>query len=316
MEEMEVREQAFPATLDSYVQQGQMFLYNAQQNLIQYGRVLTEAKALVPHGRFGQWVQQSFGMSERAAQGYMQVWKRFGQSDRLAGVQFSNLQKMLALPEGTEDQFAREHDVENMTARQVAEAVAKVREQSQSEIERERKARKDAERRAKAAEEQAAPNEALSAALRDKSAEAERYREQAERARDEANVALQGQKNALKQMQDAKNELSAVENMLAENQAAYNELQNELLNAKSAAARGDAERTISEQLSGEAFAAAVRLFLGSTAQMPFMGSTFSQITESKELQEWDSLLSAVEDWAVRARKALNTVNQREVIIDG
>lgn len=97
VEEMTVKQVEFPATLDPYVQQGRMFLFNAAQNLIQYGRVLTEAKPLVPRGQFENWVRLNFNMSERSAQGYMQVWKRFGSNAQLADVQFSNLQKMLDL---------------------------------------------------------------------------------------------------------------------------------------------------------------------------------------------------------------------------
>ena len=57
MEEMAVRQENNPAILENYVQQGRMFLYNAAQNLIQYGRVLVEAKPLVPRGQFESWVK-------------------------------------------------------------------------------------------------------------------------------------------------------------------------------------------------------------------------------------------------------------------
>lgn len=91
-------------------------------------------------------------MSERSAQGYMQVWRRFGGNRELSGVRFSNLQKMLALPEGAEAQFAKENDLEAMTARQVEQAVKKVREESEAAINREKGARLKAEMRLQEAE--------------------------------------------------------------------------------------------------------------------------------------------------------------------
>ena len=303
MEEMMVRPENRPAILEGYVQQGKMFLFNAAQNLIQYGRVLTEAKQYVPHGQFGNWVAENFGMSERSAQGYMAVWKRFGKNEQLNGIQFSSLQKMLSLPEGTENQFAAEHKLSDMTAREVERAVKKVREEARAEIEKEKNARILAEQRIMEAKNSYRDNDR---------AEMEVLRNRAEVLKKERDEALEGQEVARKAENKARFELQELELALEENQQEYSRLQSELLNAKSAMARGDAERVISEQFTVEDFSSAVRIFLGATAQMPYMGGTFSQMVEGGELRQWDELLSAVEDWDARARKALNTVNERGV----
>ena len=301
MEEMMARTANHPAILEGYVQQGKMFLFNAAQNLIQYGRVLTEAKQYVPHGQFGDWVAENFGMSERSAQGYMAVWKRFGKNEQLNGIQFSSLQKMLSLPEGTENQFAAEHKLSDMTAREVERAVKKARAEAQAEIEKEKNARIQAERRAREAEHIRRDND------RD---EMEALRQRADALKRERDAALEEQEAARKAEHKARFELQELELALEENQQEYDRLQSELLSAKSAMARGDAERVISEQFTVEDFSAAVRLFLGSTAQMPYMGGTFAQMVADGELRQWNELLCAVEDWAARARKALNTVNER------
>lgn len=313
MDEMEKRQGYFPASLDSYVQQGRMFLFNAAQNLIQYGRVLVEAKPLVPRGQFENWVQTNFNMSERTAQQYMAVWKRFGKNESLQAVQFSNLQKMLALPEGTETKFSEEHDLENMTAREVEKAVKAVKAEAQSQIDREREAREAAERRAMEAEHEAA---LTPAALREKDAEISKYQELSRQFQEEAEAAKRDHRLTLTELQSTKQELRETEEMLAESQQSYDRMQAELLNAQSTIARGDAERIISEQLTAEDFSAAVRAFLGSVAQMPYMGTTFSQIVDMREYRQWDELLQAVEDWTVKARQALKTTDQKGDIIDG
>lgn len=315
MDDLISRQENYPALLDSYVQQGRMFLFNAAQNLIQYGRVLVEAKPYVPRGQFEKWVQESFGMSERTAQQYMAVWRRFGGNEQMQSIQFSNLQKMLALPEGEETRFAEEHDLKNMTAREVEKAVQKVKAESREAINKERKARLAAELRARELEQENGQRpERADAKLMEKDAEIAKYRKLAEQYQEEAETAQKDRRTAVEALNQTKQDLREAEELLSENQQAYDRMQSELLNAQSMMARGDAERVISDQLTAEDFSAAVRLFLGSAAQMPYMGSTFAQISDMREYRQWDELLQAVEDWTKKARKALDTV--RGEVIDG
>lgn len=315
MNELAKQERTAAATLEGYVQQGRMFLFNAAQNLLQYGRVLTEAKPKLPHGEFGKWVQENFGMSERSAQGYMAVWRRFGKSETLSGIQFSSLQKMLALPEGAEEAFAVKNNLAAMTAREVEAAVKKVRAEAEAalaaareETKQERNARLAAQQRADAK----MPDKELVAQMAEKDAKLRGMERNLSAAWQEAENARRERQSAMAALDAAKRELQDTEALLTESQGEYNRLQEELLNAQSDKARGDAQRPIREQLTGEDFASAVRLFLGSAAQMPYMGGRFSQL-EAEEYRQWDSLLQAVEDWARRARAALDG---KERIIDG
>lgn len=306
-----------PAVLDGYVQQANMFLYNAQQNLLQFGRVLTEVKPLLPHGEFTKWVKEHFGLEPRSAQNYMAVWEKFGNNVKFQNVKFSSLQKMLSLPEGREEAFAAENDLENMTSRQVAEAVRKVRDQLNGELDREREARRNAEERAKRiAEQQKGPDPVMAAAIKQKNEEIEKYRAQAEHFRAEAEVSLNGQRMAVKEMHDAQKELREAEESLSEMQKEYNRMQGELLAAQSTIARGDADRIVGDQLTIEDFSSAVRSFMGAVSQMPHMGGTFSQITSGQTIRQWTELLDTVKDWENRARKALGTVAQRGDVLDG
>lgn len=316
MEEIARKDGNLPGVLDGYVQQGRMFLFNAAQNLVQYGRVLTEAKPLVAHGQFGAWVQENFNMSERSAQGYMAVWRRFGRSEQLSGVQFSSLQKMLALPEGTEEQFAADNNLAEMTARQVEAAVKKVRQEADAQIaaaraetQAARNAQADAERRSREEREQ---DRGLIAQAAEKDAQLRTAERKAAAAQAEAAEAKEQHRAAVAALETARRELRDTEELLAESQSEYDRLQGEMLNARSEKAKGDAERSISEQLTGDDFAAAVRLFLGSVAQVPYMGGQFARL-EAGEYEQWDSLLKAIEDWAQRARNALDG---KERIIDG
>ena len=60
-----------------------------------------------------------------------------------------------------------------------------------------------------------------------------------------------------------------------------------------------------DQLTADAFASAVRAFIGTVARMPHMRMVFSTMSLS-EKQEYSVLLETVEKWAEDSRKALET----------
>ncbi len=297
VDEMTVRPESTPAILEEYVQQGKMFLFNAAQNLIQYGRVLVEAKNYVPHGQFGNWVAENFGMSERSAQGYMAVWKRFGKNEQLKAVQFSSLQKMLSLPEGTENQFAAKHNLKDMTAREVEYAVKQARAEADEEIQKERRARMEAEQRAAAAEKaRSAPSAELRSELHNNRTRIAQQEAEIERLTKAGSIAA-GEAERLRR------ELKEQTELLEEQQAEINRAQQELLNMQSAAAKGDAERVPEGQLTLEAFSSAVRVFIGTCARLPMMRFAFAAMGPD-DLREYRVLLETVEKWAKDSREAM------------
>lgn len=315
MEELEARQDNFPELLNRYAEQGRYFLNAAAGSLVQFGRVLYEAKPFVPQGQFEKWVRESFGMSERTAQQYMQVWRRFGNSDELKNVRFSNLQKMLALPEGTEETFIQENDLESMTAREVEKAVkaekAKqeaekeaMRQEAKAEIDKAKAQARSAEETARRLAEQKSQ---VPAHIQDEMRKQERqiaeYREEIQKLASKA----KDMDCAVQEINTLRRELADTEEALKENQQEYNRIQGELLDARSALAKGDAEREVTAEFTLTDFSAAVRGFLGSVAQVPAMGWLFSDPGCAAEVQQWKTLLQCVEDWTARARKAMETV---------
>lgn len=105
--------------------QAQAMLYTQQiaLNYLQLGRVLTEAKAQVKYGEWLGWLNQYAPVGERSAQRLMALWQRFGGSDLYAGLDKSKLEALLALPEGTEADFAAEHDLKGASVRDVQQLV-------------------------------------------------------------------------------------------------------------------------------------------------------------------------------------------------
>ena len=110
-------------------------------------------------------------------------------------------------------------------------------------------------------------------------------------------------------------ELKEQGELLEETQEQYNRAQAELLNAQSAIARGDAERTPASELTLEAFESAVRSFVGAVARMPHMHRAFSAM-DGDTREEYNQLLSTVESWAKGAREALDTFSGEGSYIHG
>lgn len=285
-------------------------------NMLNLGRVFTEAKKQVAHGEWGDWVQQHSGMSARSAQQLMAIYSRFGDKPAFAGVEKSKMYKMLALPVGTEDAFIEENDVSSMTSREVEEAVKRVREQANREIAQEREARKAAEERARqlAGRPPEVPADVIDE-LNGKDREIEQYRAEVERM-SAAQRELIDQRNAMnRSLLEARRELQENAELLDETQQECNRAQAELLNLQSAIAKGDAERAPSDQLTVDVFASAVRQFIGVCARMPHMARTFA-IMPLSERNAYDELLRTVEGWVAGSRAAMNTIAFEEVEIHG
>lgn len=282
------------AVLDRLAMQAKICIQNARMNLLQLGRVLTEARPLVPHGEWENWVKTNTSMSKRAAEQYMQAYQEFGLDPQIAELGTTKTLKLLPLTEDEREKLLSENDVSSMSTRQLDEAIRKqkqealkeARQEVQGELEKERTARIAAEQRAKAAESRPPeiPKE-LSDKLRD-------HEEKLER--------LTRENSGLKQ------EIRERDEELEEQQADYNRAQEELLNIKSQVAKGDAERVPTDQLTVDAFASAVRAFIGACARMPHMSATFSAMSQIDK-NEYDELLRTVEAWAKDSRKALDSV---------
>ena len=274
------------AVLDNLAMQAKTYIQNARMNLLQLGRVLAEAKPLVPHGEWENWVKTNTSMSKRAAEQYMQAYAEFGLNPQIAELGTTKTLKLLPLTEDEREKLLSENDVSSMSTRQLDEAIRKqkqealkeARQEVQGELEKERTARIAAEQRAKAAKSR--PPE-VTKELSDK---LRSHKEQMERLTRENSILKQ-------EIRERDEEL---------------EEQQELLNIKSQVAKGDAERVPTDQLTVDAFASAVRAFIGACARMPHMSATFSAMSQIDK-NEYDELLRTVEAWAKDSRKALDSV---------
>ncbi len=104
---------------------------------IEIGRRLVEAKELLEHGEWLPWLERETDFSTSSAQRYMQVFREYGAAQQslfgpvancptLGNLSITNALRLLAVPEEERESFAKAHDVEHLSAREV-EALVKER---------------------------------------------------------------------------------------------------------------------------------------------------------------------------------------------
>ena len=303
-----------PSRLDGLAMEARLLTAGVAMNMLQLGRVFSEAKPLVPAGEWQNWIRDNACVSVRTAEQYMQAYSAFGTNPDIANLGQSKVLKLLPMPEAEREMFLETHDVQNMTVREVDTAIKEAREQAQAEISRERELRLAAEH--KAAELASRPPEvpeSLTASLREKDEVIDRQWTELERLKVIGQEQLAEANKLRRENADLLRDVKDQANLLQEAQENYDLVQRELLDAKSAIARGEVDRVTSDRLTSDVFARAVRQFMGDVARMPHMRTAFAMMG-AEEKAEFDELLSTVESWAVDARKALDTTAGEGVIL--
>ncbi len=294
-------------------------MQSAYGEFLAIGRCLNEAKegGLVPHGQWTEWVQRHTGMSERQAQRLMSAARQVNPGSTLASLPFSKLQAILALPEPEREEVARRVQDEGLSSREL-----------QAEI----KARKDAEALTQSLAGQ------LTAAKRDAQAylTAKRNLEQEERnLRDKLNLRSQDMERLQKALDESlckpdgpggvspeaqaeidrlRAEIAAQEAYLEQQAERRQTAERELLQLRQQVARGEVSGADSGALTLEAFAEAVRAFVGKAGPLPHMGQHVLRMSP-QEREAWQTYADMVASWLDGTRAAMS-IAERVVEYDG
>ena len=201
---------------------------------IEVGRRLTEAKAKLPHGSWGEYLKNEVDYSPSQAQNLMRVFREYGsdqqslfggeaKSQTFGRLTFSQALSLLVIPDEDErEKFVLENDVEHMSVRELNEAL---------------KARDEAEEKAAAAEETARGLQQEAERLRDALSEANTSAQAAEESLEAAQKELAERKakgpEVRELTQEEKDALTAeaVERIKAENAERMQALEKQLSKA-------------------------------------------------------------------------------------
>lgn len=95
----------------------------AGKALLGIGQRLIEAKETLPHGEWLPWLTEQVEFSERTAQYYMQLAREWTNPQSIADLGATKAFKLLALPPEEREAFIQEHNVVDMSARELAQAI-------------------------------------------------------------------------------------------------------------------------------------------------------------------------------------------------
>lgn len=97
---------------------------------IEVGRRLKEAKEMLPHGEWGEWLRERVNFSQSSANNFMRLFDEYGDkqislfgaelnSQTFGNLTYTKALKLLALPSEERESFTKENDVENLSVREL-----------------------------------------------------------------------------------------------------------------------------------------------------------------------------------------------------
>lgn len=128
-------------------------------NSIEIGRKLTEAKELVPHGEWGNWLKTEVDYSKSTANNLMKIFQEYGadqisllgenlKSQTFGNLNYSQATLLLGVPAEDREKFVEENNVEEMSARELKKAIDELK-KTEEEKEKALKAMEEAEEKAR-----------------------------------------------------------------------------------------------------------------------------------------------------------------------
>ena len=104
-------------------------------NMCQLGKLLTEAKAMVGHGGWKEYLEKEVSYSQSTANNFMRLYEAYGEfgpnPQTFGNLGASKALELLALPEGQREEFAGSHDVESMSVRDLRAQIAAANERAE-----------------------------------------------------------------------------------------------------------------------------------------------------------------------------------------
>ena len=98
---------------------------------VEIGRRLQEAKALVPAGEWGTWLQSNVDYSQRTAQNLMALCTEYEASPQpFRELSYTKAVMLLSVPREEREEFAETHDVEGMSSRELQKQIAQLKQKN------------------------------------------------------------------------------------------------------------------------------------------------------------------------------------------
>lgn len=284
---------------------------------IEIGGKLVEVKSLVPHGEWGKWLEQNVEYSQSTADYLMRLYQEYGtgqenlfdtwtNSQTFAKLTYSQHIALLALPFGERQEFAEQNHVEDMSTRQLQQAIRERDEAVQAQAEAEQRAA-DAEQKAEEAEQRAVSAEQKAAERNKKADDDNKVVLNAMKSR--AEVAEQAKVRAEKSEQNALNLVKKLEKQLSDAQAAEKAAAEEL---KKAQENPTVPEAVMEQMRAEVAADAAKQASADAEKL--LAAAKKEAEEANRAREAaEAALREAEEKILAAQKETRLSNPKVVV---
>lgn len=314
-------------------------MQGAYSNILEVGRCLIEAKesGLVPHGQWEAWVNRVAGMSERSAQRLMQAAREVNPESAMAKLPISKIQAILALPEPQREAVAVKAVEENQSLRELQATIDEMRtelNQTRKQVTRANLERDNAIAVLDKAQKRRAEIEHECNELRREAHKSTGISVEAQAKIDTLEKALSKEQSANRAdidhlgglLRQSEKKVDALElekaelaaqladaEKMAEYQAEQRQqAQQELMDLKTQAARGDTTHV--EDLTAESVGLAVRTFITSVGYLPHSDKlTAMRYQDRQQVQAFARMIGK---WAADVQSTLENVNEAIVIMEG
>jgi chromosome segregation ATPase len=218
------------------------------QSAIEIGRRLTEAKELVAHGEWGNWLKANVNYSQSSANNFMKISVEYANSQTLANLNYSQAIALLSVPAEEREAFVEENNVSDMSTRELQAAI-KEKQELERQLEEERERIKTEQL---AREEEQTQRELLRTKYQELLEERQKLETDLAAAQEAANKPVKSAASG-SDAAKAKTELRKAEKALSESQKRITDLEAEMkakedeLNAKVEAAMKEREKELAEQ---------------------------------------------------------------------
>lgn len=98
------------------------------QNIIEIGKRLIEVKENLEHGKYKQWLKEKVQFTERSAQRFMLIGREFSNTTSLSHLGSTKLFLLAGLDEEDRQEVMQKNNVEDMTTRELNQAVKEKKE--------------------------------------------------------------------------------------------------------------------------------------------------------------------------------------------
>ena len=216
---------------------------------IEIGKRLCEAKEMVPHGEWRNWLEKEVNFRQSTANNLMRIYTEYGdiqgelwgasaKSQTFGILTYSQAVALLAVPSEEREEFVEKNAVENMSTRELQEAI-KARDEALAAKEAAEKEMEDAIKARDSAREE------LSEAVKNRENVIDGYLKRAQHETDEVKKQLKVVENKLKLEKNGHDKLMAAADAEKKEQQEEIERLKELLDA------AEAKKTVSEESQKE-----------------------------------------------------------------